>query len=564
MTPVHGPVERATFSAGTVSDNAPQSLASLSPGDTLDRYELLCPIAEGGMASVWAARLSARHGFEKLVAIKTILPKFAGDARFRAMFVDEARIAARVDHPNVAQVFDLGEDRGAPYLVMEYVDGDSLSKLNRACQRRGAQIPAGVLLRVLADACAGLHEAHEMTGENGKPLGIVHRDISPHNVLCSTRGVVKLVDFGIAKSGSDGGDQAESGVLKGKIQYMAPEQALGKAVDRRADLWGVGAILYHVLAGKAPYEGDTQLAMLHMLGSGVPPQALPPDVHPAIAALARKALALDPAKRYATAAELRDAIERTMVVAQVVTTAADVGAFSMRFLAERAQRRRDAIDRGLAASAKRGREQGAGEPTAAALEGSKRPPSDAAGDRTDGLPEAGPDAPAGASDPPPGATSYATLGSAALVASAPVTAIARARKSTVTALAIGAGIAAVTVASLGVSRARQHATGAPAPTIVALAAPPPVSAPPRISPSPPISPPAETPSTPASAPAVEPPGPTCRATTATCAGSPSAGSAGDEPAKSVAVPVAPRRGRTGKKKKPHAAPAATDEDENPY
>jgi eukaryotic-like serine/threonine-protein kinase len=561
---VHGAAERATVSTGTVSDPAPQSLASLSPGDMLDRYELLCPIAEGGMASVWAARLSARHGFEKLVAIKTILPKLAGDVRFRAMFVDEARIAARIDHPNVGQVFDLGEHRGALYLVMEYIDGDSLSKLNRACQRRGAQIPAGVLLRVLADACAGLHQAHEVRGENGRPLGIVHRDISPHNVLCSTRGVVKLIDFGIAKTDSDGRDQAEAGVLKGKIQYMAPEQALGKTVDRRADLWGVGAILYHVLAGKAPYEGDTQLAMLHMLGSGVPPQALPPDVHPAIAALARKALALDPAKRYATAAELRDAIERTMVMAQVMTTAADVGAYSMQFLSERAQRRRDAIDRALSRSAMRGREQGTPEQgtreQAAGADGSKRGPSDAAREKPHGAPEAAPFAPAGPSSAPVAATSYATLGSAALVASGPITGFSRARKSTVTALALGAGIAAVTIASVGVSRAHQHATSGHALALVAPAAPP-LSPVRPLSPAPPAPstpPTTEVASPPSSAPAVELPGPTCTATAAACAPSPSPG---DEPDASAA-PAARRR---SKKKKPRAAsPVASDEDQNPY
>jgi serine/threonine protein kinase len=419
------------------------------------------------MASVWVARLSGKHGFEKLVAIKTILPKLAADPRFRRMFVDEACIAARIDHPNVAQVFDLGEERGVPYLVMEYVDGDSLSKLNRACQKRGVSIPASVILRVLADACAGLHDAHELKGEGGRALSIVHRDISPHNVLCSTRGVVKLIDFGIAKTDSGDAASAESGVLKGKIQYMAPEQALGRPVDRRADLWGVGAILYHLLAGKAPYEGDSQLAMLHMLGSGVPPRPLPSEVHPAIAALARKALALDPAKRYATAADLRDAIERTMVMAQLTATAADVAAFSMQHLADRAQRRRDAIDRALAASSKRVRAE---EATGDTLAGVQRASSDAIADALRPPFDVRPDAALPASEPPAGATSYATLGSSALVASAPIAGPTRPRRSTLGALALGAGIAAAAAISVGLSRPGRHVGGGPA--LAAGTAPP--------------------------------------------------------------------------------------------
>jgi serine/threonine-protein kinase len=420
------------------------SLRTLSPGDKLDRYELMCPIAEGGMASVWVARLRGSQDFEKIVAIKTILPKFAGDERFRGMFANEARIAARIDHPNVAQVFELGEDRGQLYIVMEYIDGDSLAKLNRACQKQEARIPAGIVMRVLADACAGLHEAHELRGEGGKPLGIVHRDVSPHNVLCTARGLVKLIDFGIAKTGSAEGSPAESGTLKGKIQYMAPEQALGRPVDRRADVWAVGAILYSVLAGKAPYEGDSQLAMLHLLGSGVPPQPLPPEVHPAVAAVARKALTLDPAKRYATAADLRDAMERAMVMAQLTTSSSEVAAFSSRFLAERIQRRHDAVDRAFEASSKRG----AGEAAKAWADGQASP------DATGGsLPpvragSAGTTAVARVSDPPVGGTSYASFGPQALAA-APSSFPSRARR--IVTYGVGLGVAAGLAVSFGPS-----------------------------------------------------------------------------------------------------------------
>ena len=179
------------------------------------------------MASVWVARQRGKHGFEKLVAIKTILPVFASDVRFQAMFLDEARIASKIEHVNVAQILDLGEEHDVLYLAMEYVDGDALSKLNHACQKEGSRIPPGILLRILADTCAGLHEAHEMV-DAGRPLEIVHRDVSPHNILVNSRGIAKLIDFGIAKARSRAGGETNSGVLKGKIQYMAPEQALGR------------------------------------------------------------------------------------------------------------------------------------------------------------------------------------------------------------------------------------------------------------------------------------------------------------------------------------------------
>jgi len=304
---------------------------------------------------VWVARQRGKHGFEKLVAIKTILPKFAADIRFQEMFLDEARIAARIEHLNVAQILDLGEEHEILYLVMEYVDGDAVSKLNRACQKKGIKIPTGVVLRILADTCAGLHEAHELRDPNGRLLEIVHRDVSPHNVLVSTKGVAKLIDFGIAKARSRVGNDTNSGVLKGKIQYMAPEQALGRPVDRRADVWAVGAIIYHLLAGKPPYEGDNQLATLHLLGSGRPPVPLPSGIHPSIAGVVRKALAHAPENRYATAADLREAIEDAMIEAMVPTNVADVAAFSAEHLADRAERRKQAIDIALAAAAERKR-----------------------------------------------------------------------------------------------------------------------------------------------------------------------------------------------------------------
>ena len=305
------------------------------------------------MASVWVARLRGKRGFEKLVAIKTILPKFAEDPRFERMFLDEAGLSARIEHGNVAQVLDLGEEHDVLYLAMELVDGDSLAKLLRVVQKKKLEIPTGILLRLLADTCGGLHAAHELRGKEGELLGVVHRDVSPQNILVSMHGVAKLIDFGIAKARDRVAEDTTDGMIKGKIHYMAPEQAVGKPVDRRADVWAVGAILYFFLAGRPVYEGDNQVATLHLLSSGRPPLPLPPSVPPPVSAVVRRALAHDPEKRFQTAAEMQIAIEAAMVEARLVTTTSTVGAFVQEHMAERAKRRKEGLDLALSAAAQR-------------------------------------------------------------------------------------------------------------------------------------------------------------------------------------------------------------------
>jgi eukaryotic-like serine/threonine-protein kinase len=484
----------------------------LAPGYKLDRYELLCPIAEGGMAQVWVARQRGKHGFEKLVAIKTILPKFAQDARFQGMFLDEARIAARIEHVNVAQIFDLGEEHDTLYLAMEYVDGEALSKLNRACQRKNMKVPTGVLLRVLADTCSGLHEAHELR-DGGKLLEIVHRDVSPHNILVSSKGTAKLIDFGIAKARSRVGNDTNSGVLKGKIQYMAPEQALGRPVDRRADVWAIGAILYHLLSGRPAYEGDNQLATLHLLGSGRPPVPLPDSVHPAIRGIVHKALSHSPDGRYETAAELRDAIEDAMIEAMVPTTTGDVAAFAAEHLAERTEKRKQSIELALAAAAERRRVEELLRPPGDRPSSSMITPATPASDprvpgsvprivaaaSTGSLPgdPTLPEVPAAkapldaiarltarVSDVPPTSRSYATLGSAALDASEPVLPPPKSRRGLVMVIAVvlvaGAGATGVAF-TMSRSSPKAAAAGAPPATTSALTVTSPTPPPPASS-----------------------------------------------------------------------------------
>lgn len=317
----------------------------LVPGHRLDRYELLCPIASGGMARVWLARLLGKHDFERLVAIKTILPSYARDPQVQKMFLDEARIASGIRHPNVAQILDLGESDGILFIAMEWVDGDSLSKLARAVVESAHPFPQNIALRILADVCAGLHAAHELTDRNGTRLEIVHRDVSPQNILITGQGVSKLIDFGVAKArGRAGGDTTKTGSFKGKIKYMAPEQALSpRSTDRRADVWAVGAILYSLLSGRSPYEGEDDIQIIAQFASKKSPRPLSPPIPPPIRAVARRALAWAPEDRYATAEELRVAIEVAMLEASSSATPADVAAFCAHHLAGHTLARRQSL-----------------------------------------------------------------------------------------------------------------------------------------------------------------------------------------------------------------------------
>ncbi len=335
----------------------PKPTSNLAPGYRLDRYELLCPIAQGGMAAVWVGRQHGKHGFEKLVAIKTILPEYASDLQFQKMFLDEAHIAAGIEHPNVAQILDLGEEHDVLYIAMEYVDGDAISKLHRAAERVNVRIPHGVLLRAMADACAGLHAAHELRDKEGNLLSVVHRDVSPQNILVSHKGSAKVIDFGIAKARDRMGGETASGMLKGKIQYMAPEQALGKPVDRRADIWAMGAILYHLLSGRRPYDAENPLATLHLLTSRKPPMPLSPAIPRPIVRVVQRAMAFDPQNRFLHALEMQLAIEAAMIECELSTTNVDVAAFISLHLSHRQARRRQSIDLALKAAAERARVQ---------------------------------------------------------------------------------------------------------------------------------------------------------------------------------------------------------------
>ncbi len=321
----------------------------LTPGHRLDRYELLCPIASGGMATVWLARLRGKRGFEKLVAIKTIKTELIKDPTYHEMFLDEARIASGIQHPNVAQILDLGEQDENLYLVMEWVDGDSLAKVARMAAKKSRPVPVDLALRIMADACAGLHAAHELRGEGGKLLGVVHRDVSPQNILVTNAGAAKVIDFGLAKADHRDAPDTQAGVVKGKIRYLSPEYVNGKGADRRADVWAAGICLWEIVTGETPYDdlGDIDVVRHLMKPDPAPPvedERIPAPVRPVLA----RALARDPADRFPTASAMRRAIEQALDDLGKSPTTEDVADFIADVLPELAERRARTVEKVMA------------------------------------------------------------------------------------------------------------------------------------------------------------------------------------------------------------------------
>lgn len=323
---------------------SPSILAGvLLPGTWIDRYELLSPVGEGGIAQVWIARQKGKHGFERLFALKCIHTRFADEPAFRARFLDEARIAASLEHPNIARVFDLGEADSLLYLVMEYVDGESLSALMTSASRRANRsvtVPTAVALRVMADACAGLHAAHSLKNAASERGGVVHGEVSPHNIIVSVSGEVKVIEFGIAHAkGRIGGDVNQDS-LEGNVHCMAPEQALREPIGGFTDVFAAGATLYRMLVGHPPFEAGSDAATLRRLLGGQGPDPMPETIPPLVAAIVLRALAHDPGDRYASAREMQHALEEALRSEKLV---ASVAAWVTDNLSEAALQRRAAL-----------------------------------------------------------------------------------------------------------------------------------------------------------------------------------------------------------------------------
>ena len=326
-------------------------LANDGEGERLDRFELIAELASGGMATVFLARLSGVAGFQRLVAIKRLHPHLAREPEFVEMFLDEARLAARIHHPNVVPIQEVGESDQGYYLVMDYIEGDTLARVLAKAAKANGRVPYGVTIRILLDVLAGLHAAHEMRDDHGDPLQIVHRDVSPQNILVGVDGVARVVDFGVARAASRL-STTRSGQLKGKLAYMAPEQARGGAVDRRADLFACGIVLWEALATKRLFKGDGEAETLNrvLYDAIAPPSSVRPDVPQPLEAICMKALSRDVDERYATAQDFGDELEKAARALNSVGSVRDVAECLQEVIGADLSQQRDAVRAWLARS----------------------------------------------------------------------------------------------------------------------------------------------------------------------------------------------------------------------
>jgi serine/threonine-protein kinase len=281
----------------------------------LGRYALYQKIASGGMASVHLGRLLGPVGFARTVAIKRMHPQLATDPEFVSMFLDEARLAARIRHPNVVPTLDVVAMEEELFLVMELVQGESLARLIRAASQRGEHIPTEMIAAIMVGALHGLHAAHEARSDGGEPLGIVHRDVSPHNILVGTDGVARVLDFGVAKAAGRLQTTRE-GQLKGKLGYMAPEQIRGE-VTRATDVYAASVVLWEALTSKRLFKGDNEAQVLDLVlrGCDVPPSRYAPGLPSALDEVTMRGLSVDPARRFSTAREMARALEDAIPLA---------------------------------------------------------------------------------------------------------------------------------------------------------------------------------------------------------------------------------------------------------
>ena len=302
-------------------------LASDGEGERLDRFELVAELASGGMATVYLARLSSVAGFQRLYAIKRLHPHLQREPEFVDMFLDEARLAARIHHPNVVSILEVGESKRGYYLVMEYIEGDTLARLLARSAQAQAKLPVDVTVRIALDTLAGLDAAHDLKDDHDQPLGVVHRDVSPQNILVGIDGTTRITDFGVARAAARL-TTTRTGQLKGKLAYMAPEQARGQVVDRRADLFALGIVLWEALAMKRLFKGEGEADTLsRVLSEPIPKlRTLVPTLPAGIEAVVAKALDRDPEKRYATAAEFASDLEKAARPLRAVGAPKDVAA----------------------------------------------------------------------------------------------------------------------------------------------------------------------------------------------------------------------------------------------
>ena len=319
----------------------------LHTGQKLGRYELLAPAAPGGLGQVWVARLRGARGFNKLVAIKTLQPAPGDPLLMEQKLLEEVRVAALIQHSNVAQTLELGEKRGTLYLVMEWVDGEPLSNVIESAEQGGG-VPLLVAVNLIAQTLRGLQAAHEHCDDAGVRRAVVHRDVSPDNILVSYSGIAKLVDFGIARNKSQDRTLGRDNRIERRFGYAAPELVTGGPVDERTDLFAVGAILYLLTTGRHPFQGRDSATTLRNIVSDEPavrPSSLKPNYSRTLEAVVMKALEKDRDRRWPSAEEMRLALQRGVPQAFDLGSEAQLRTFMADTVGDRAARKRETIRR---------------------------------------------------------------------------------------------------------------------------------------------------------------------------------------------------------------------------
>ncbi len=283
-----------------------QSMTSTNRGTRFGKYSLLNRIAVGGMAEVFLARQEGLEGFEKTICIKRIRPHLSSQPNFVQMFLNEAKLAAQLNHPNIVQIYDLGRVNDSYFIAMEYISGRDMSRIIPKAEKAGISFPMIYAMRIASNVCEGLYFAHTKGDAYGNPLNIVHRDITPENILVSFSGTVKIVDFGIAKANTQL-EQTRAGEIKGKLSYMSPEQCMGHQLDARSDIFSFGSVIYEWVTGYKLFTGENEMAILKSIIDGkiYPPSYFKEDVPEAVERILMKALDKDKNKRYQSAWEMQ-------------------------------------------------------------------------------------------------------------------------------------------------------------------------------------------------------------------------------------------------------------------
>ncbi len=318
----------------------------------VDRYELIGEIASGGMATVYLARLTGVGGFQRFVAMKRLHPHLAGEKEFVEMFLDEARLAAGIHHPNVVPILEVGASPVGYYLVMEYVEGDTLARLLARASTKGNRLPVPIVLRIMIDMLAGLHAAHELRDDHGAPVNLVHRDVSPQNVLVGADGIARITDFGVARAASRL-TNTRVGQLKGKIAYMAPEQASGSPdLDRRADVFAAGIVIWEALSSKRLFKADNEAATLSRVMSEPIPDlsGLVPGISKELVLAINGALERDVDKRFTSCAQFADALEAAALKRDGIAQSRELAAYVREVMGHEIEQQRDAVRAWLARS----------------------------------------------------------------------------------------------------------------------------------------------------------------------------------------------------------------------